>query len=262
MATNTTNTVKLGNARERFNDGDRVPIWIRLEHLGRYQFAKQFVNQKTVVECACADGQGTQLLLEGNPHQVYGFDVDKDSIEIAKATVESDQVEYRYANSLDLPLEDNSIDAYISLETIEHIDDVDAFLTEVSRVLTKDGSFVCSTPNREIVNPGKYLDSTPWNPFHIREFTPHELANLLSSYFAQVDVYGMCYWPHWQYKLLSAIGKFNNRNLAVRAKQLIKLVSRWRYRTEYQVTAMSNSPDQIAEFILIVAQNPLQDVSA
>lgn len=47
-----------------------------------------------------------------------------------------------------LPMPDNSIDAVISLDVIEHVNDPDAYLGEINRVVKSGGRIALSTPNR------------------------------------------------------------------------------------------------------------------
>ena len=59
------------------------------------------------------------------------------------------------ADAVALPLRDNVCNVYISLETIGHIPNDGKFLREVVRTLKSEGLFICSTPNRIVLNPGK-----------------------------------------------------------------------------------------------------------
>ena len=48
-----------------------------------------------------------------------------------------------------MKLEDNSVDIYVSFETIEHFTNQEIYLSEAKRVLDKGGLFIVSTPNLE-----------------------------------------------------------------------------------------------------------------
>jgi SAM-dependent methyltransferase len=84
-------------------------------------------------------------------------------------------------------LPDASFDAVVSFETVEHISDDRAFLTEVRRVLRPGGLLLLSTPNKDVTSP----DGPPANPFHVREYLIHDLTRLVTgSGFQEVEVFG------------------------------------------------------------------------
>jgi SAM-dependent methyltransferase len=75
-----------------------------------------------------------------------------------------------------LPLEDNSFDLVMSAETIEHVRDVQHFLSEVRRILRPGGELALTTPAAwPLVAPGD-----PLSP-HLRRFTRRTLARVLGE---------------------------------------------------------------------------------
>jgi SAM-dependent methyltransferase len=109
------------------------------------------------------------------------------------------------------------------LETIEHLEKDHEFLTEVHRVLRPGGTFICSTPNRTVTNPGKELFDRPWNPFHIREYSEKEFFHLLRAKFESVTIYGQNPKKRWKVNFLEKIGKVLPFHGVVRINQVIKL---------------------------------------
>ena len=94
-------------------------------------------------------------------------------------------------SATDIPVEDKSIDAVISFETIEHIPDYEKFLEDVKRVLKDDGLFIVSTPNDKEFPEGA--------DFHVHEFKQSELEDLLAKYFSNIKTY---YQSTWLYNAL------------------------------------------------------------
>jgi SAM-dependent methyltransferase len=83
-----------------------------------------------------------------------------------------------------LDLADDSFDTVCSFETVEHLDDVDAYVGEMRRVLRPGGTFVVSTPRVDKTT------ETPDNPYHAVELSRDDLERLLRGSFDQVDLYG------------------------------------------------------------------------
>jgi SAM-dependent methyltransferase len=122
-------------------------------------------------------------------------------------------------------LPDGFADVFISLETIEHVEDDVALIEETFRVLKPGGIFVCSTPNREITNPGTSIADAPWNPYHIREYNLDEFRARLESRFEIQGVYGQN--PvHFSYVLfMQRLAEGTSPAWAIRINKLLKC--RW-----------------------------------
>jgi ubiquinone/menaquinone biosynthesis C-methylase UbiE len=109
--------------------------WVKLEQLGRYYFAAQFVREKIVVDCACGRRMGTKIFLSGGAKQIAACDLWPAAIEIAKMQVSAENTKFYLADAEFLPFPNDFAEVYISLETIEHIRNDKLFLSEAKRVL-------------------------------------------------------------------------------------------------------------------------------
>ena len=152
-------------------------------HLKRYLFAEPYCAGKVVLDAACGVGYGSAELGRVAT-RVVGIDVDDGTIEYARSRYGSDIVEFEAMDVSSLAFADDSFDAVVSFETIEHVDDRVAFLREVRRVLRPTGTFVVSTPN-----VGETTDA-PDNPFHRVEYSRADFTGLLSEHFGSVDLFG------------------------------------------------------------------------
>jgi len=153
------------------------------EHLSRYDFIKDRVTGKTVLDIACGTGFGSQLLLESGASYVFAADVAEEAISMCSSRLEKTGRKNwtcHFQDGTAMNYEDNKFDLVVSFETIEHIPDYQKFLAEISRVLKPGGYLVISTPNALVTNPSK---GKPENPFHVYEFDPSELQVLLRKYF-------------------------------------------------------------------------------
>lgn len=77
-------------------------------------------------------------------------------------------------------LPDESFDYVVSVEVLEHVEEDDLFVKEVSRVLKTGGVFLMTTPN------GDWVENK--NPDHKRHYKKKELSALLGKYFDEVTV--------------------------------------------------------------------------
>jgi ubiquinone/menaquinone biosynthesis C-methylase UbiE len=208
---------------ERLNPTNWVPPWIYYQHIARYLWAAPFAKGKYTVDAACGSGYGTRMLRDAGAKWADGFDLCSEAIDEARKCAQADNLRYGIADVLNLPAEDGQYDLYTSFETIEHIQDDSAFLMEVYRVLKPEGTFICSTPNRLLTNPGITLADKPFNPFHIREYTRDELTALLGNYFSSIDFFGQSNYGLIYTNVLNTIGK-QVPKLAVRSHQIRKML--------------------------------------
>lgn len=154
------------------------------ESLARYEFAKKLLRKGTrVLDIGCGTGYGSAALAE--THEVTAIDNNKEAINYAKRHYRG-KAKFLVVNALKLPFKDSKFDAICSFEAIEHIKDVEKFLKEVIRVLKQGGKFIMSTPNKSIHSPKEKLKS----PYHVKEYTNKELANLLGKFFKLIEIRG------------------------------------------------------------------------
>lgn len=153
------------------------------EHLARYLFASQIVNEKVVLDAGCGVGYGSFVLATyGKAKKIYAIDLSQDTIEYARSKYFNKNIIYQKDNVEDLKtITSKLIDIVVSFEVIEHLNNQEKFLKQVKRVLKKDGFFIVSTPNKYTYPKG--------NPFHTKELYPKEFLELLKKYFKNVSLY-------------------------------------------------------------------------
>ncbi len=161
---------------------------ICLKHLFAYEFAKGKISKNDLVlEVGCGEGYGTKLLSKKSA-KIIGLDVDKDIIMRASEKYGSKKCYFKLYDGIKIPYKDNIFDAVVSFQVIEHVQDDVNYISEVHRVLKKSGILILTTPNKNYrLKPGQKL----WNEFHLREYHPHELRNVLKTKFSGVNVWGI-----------------------------------------------------------------------
>lgn len=140
------------------------------EHIVRYHWAAKKITGKRVLDIACGTGYGNQILERARPFSIDSVDISWDALSFGRKRYELSAI---MADAIRLPFLEANFDVVVSLETIEHVADPDAFLNEVARVLRPGGQLAISTPNVEI--------SQNLNPYHIQEWSLEELCSLLTA---------------------------------------------------------------------------------
>ena len=175
--------------REKWDSVDQYIEYLR--HWAAYTlFAKEFVFGKEVLEIGCGTGYGANHL-SGSASSIVAIDIREGGISYCQDKYGKDNLVFLEADGLKLPFKDNSFDIALSFQVVEHIEpkSVLNYLTEIKRVLKKEGTFILSTPNKRL----RLLPfQKPRNPEHRKEYGHNELKNLLSKVFAQVKIYGLC----------------------------------------------------------------------
>lgn len=92
----------------------------------------------------------------------------------------SNIVNFIFGDMTKSELESESFDITVSVEVIEHVEEDEKFVSEISRVLKPEGVFILTTPN------GDFVKNT--NPDHKRHYKKEELEGLLKKYFKKVEV--------------------------------------------------------------------------
>lgn len=167
---------------ERFIPGMQGVI--EAEHLHRYLVACELAHGLDVLDVASGEGYGS-FLLSHVAKSVVGVDVAEIAVDNASQKYVCDNLKFRCANCVDLPLDDASVDLVVSFETIEHHDQHEAMLAEIKRVLRPNGVLVISSPNR----PEYDNTLSEPNAYHVKELDFGEFSSLLKNYFQQQAVY-------------------------------------------------------------------------
>jgi ubiquinone/menaquinone biosynthesis C-methylase UbiE len=155
-----------------------------IEHLHRYAIACELSEDKVVVDIACGEGYGSNLI-STVAKTVIGIDIDGATINKAKEKYKSPNLSFYEGSAEKIPLADSIADVVVSFETIEHLVDHDTMLSEIKRILKQDGILIISTPDKKY-----YSEETGYkNPYHKKEFYKEEFYSFLEKYFSYTDMY-------------------------------------------------------------------------
>lgn len=154
--------------------------WLSMQ---RYEFASRFLRANDfVLDVPCGTGYGSAILAS-NGNRVHGMDIDEASVSYA-------QDRYKYPNLsfgtgdmtlCDLP----NVDFITCLDGLEHVSDGRSLIERFVAALSEVGILVVSVPINELeITGGQH------NPYHMAEYTPESLKELLSRYFRRVSLFG------------------------------------------------------------------------
>ncbi len=159
-----------------------------IDHLHRYSMASNYVKDLVVLDIACGEGYGSNILSQTAKH-VYGVDIDSETITCAQKKYVKSNISFKIGSTDSIPMEDNSIDVVVSFETIEHHDRHEEMMKEISRVLKPDGLLIISTPDKLY-----YSDLRGFiNKFHVKELYKEEFNFLIKSFFKNTQFLNQMY---------------------------------------------------------------------
>jgi SAM-dependent methyltransferase len=100
------------------------------------------------LDVGCGDGSFTEALT-GGYDEVHGIDVQKEWLDRFRARCDGDsRFHIHEMSASEMTFPDNFFDTIISVETIEHIPDLEGAAREMARVLKSGGDLVLTCPNR------------------------------------------------------------------------------------------------------------------
>jgi SAM-dependent methyltransferase len=155
--------------------------WYR-RHLAVYQWIAERVAGLRVVDLACGEGYGADILAR-TAADVVGVDANPDAYEHARLRYR--RANLRFERGLVEQFE-SECDAIVFLQTIEHVEEPGGLL---ERMAASAPVAYVSTPNRlTLAPPGADKSGNPW---HLREYTPDEYRALVRPLFARVEFRGV-----------------------------------------------------------------------
>jgi len=139
----------------------------------RYYWARPYVEGRDIAEVACGAGQGLGYLAQ-HAKSVLGGDISPEVLAGAQKTY-GNAMRIEVFDAAKMPVADASLDTVLLFEAIYYLPDLDAFLTEVRRVLRPGGQLLIATANREL------FDFVP-SPFSQAYYSLRELDEVLTRH--------------------------------------------------------------------------------
>jgi ubiquinone/menaquinone biosynthesis C-methylase UbiE len=167
--------------------GERLESFIfsrdAIDHLHRYALVVPYVTDKVVLDIACGEGYGSNLMSE-KAKLVYSVDIDSGAIAAAKLKYKNNNLDFIVGSAAQIPIENHSVDVVVSFETIEHHDQHNEMMAEIKRVLKPNGLLIISTPDKLYYSDKRNFK----NRFHVQELYKQEFIDLVASQFKNLQV--------------------------------------------------------------------------
>ena len=158
--------------------------WFR-RHLAVYEWIAARVAGLRVIDMACGEGYGSNVLAAG-ALSVVGVDANPEAHEHARLRYQ--RANLRFERALIEGFSEPA-GAVVFLQTIEHLTDAGQALEHFRSLLEPSGTLFVSTPNVLTLAP-KGADRSD-NPWHVHEYRAAEFKDLCSATFAEVELYGL-----------------------------------------------------------------------
>jgi len=228
---------------ERSTDLDGSENVVFQRHLVAYKEAVKIVHG-TVLEIGSGEGYG---IMELAPLADKYIAIDKYAPNTSKVLNGKNNINFIQTEVPPLKeIDSESVDFVVTFQVIEHIQNDKFFLSEIRRVLKPAGKLIMTTPN--------ILMSLTKSPWHIREYTPLQMNDIVTSFFSNVelkgvfgnekvmdyyqrnkeaveritkwDILNMQHWlPRWMLQIpYDILNRFNRHNLQDNNETLVKSI--------------------------------------
>ncbi len=179
-------------------------------------------DHKKIIDLSAGVGVVGKRVLDNYPGEIICNDISPKCLSILKKNGLK-TISFNLDNGKPFPFENKSFDAVISLATIEHILNIDFFISEINRILKDDGYLYISTPNYAgllYIVPVLITGKTFHNPLHPKsryEFYAHIRYFTYKTMLDYISSFGFCIE-----KVYSPVPKESTRYLELKSKSRIK----------------------------------------
>jgi SAM-dependent methyltransferase len=154
-------------------------------HLVVYRWIAERVAGRRVIDMACGEGYGADLLAT-RAASVVGVDANPEAHEHARLRYQRENL--RLVRDL-VDRFSEPCDDVVFLQTIEHVTEPEAVLDHFRSLLAPGGTAYISTPNvLTLAPPGAERSGNPW---HVHEYRAQEFRALCAAHFPRVELYGL-----------------------------------------------------------------------
>jgi SAM-dependent methyltransferase len=160
--------------------------WYR-RHLAVYEWIGARVAGRRVLDMACGEGYGSEVLSR-SAASVVGVDANPEAHAHARLRYERQNLSFD-RGLVETYGEPASFDAVVFLQTIEHLQDPVGVLEHFRATMAPNAVAYISTPNLlTLAPPGAGKSDNPW---HVKEYRAQEFRDLCRAAFDHVELLGV-----------------------------------------------------------------------
>ena len=149
-----------------------------------YRIASEYLRPGDVVlDIASGKGFGGDIMANRGC-QVVCADIDQSKLDEGRELFQRKEITFSRQNVFDMTFPNDMFDVVTSMETMEHVADVDRYLTQLKRVLRPNGLLILSTPQNA-------LGHIPLTPAHEKEYSLQEFRLLCGRHFQIEKIIGL-----------------------------------------------------------------------
>ncbi len=153
---------------------------------GRYSLVLDLLKKsgtggRKALDIGCGDGALSYMMTKDG-WKVTGLDYSGTGLGLAKKIFKerNANADFVRGDSCRLPIHNESFDAVVAADILEHLNEPERLIEEINRVLKNGGAAVVTTPVK--------LTEIPVDPEHVKEFTPDEFKEMLCRHFGKVEL--------------------------------------------------------------------------
>jgi ubiquinone/menaquinone biosynthesis C-methylase UbiE len=171
---------------EHYDRGIKRNLFQKYWHYRRFKEVTSAVKpiEGAFLDVGCHAGTFTlNILKKINTKKVYGLDISPQAIKLAQKRIPFGK--FKVGDAQDLPYKSDFFEAIFCLEMLEHVDDPQAVLSEIKRVLKKGGYGVILVPlENRLFRTVWFLWTLyypVWRHAHVQSFTGDDLERYLKK---------------------------------------------------------------------------------
>lgn len=161
-----------------YNSSNPIERWIWKQ---KKEFIKEAIDSlsiKNLIDFGCGDGGILDVI--NNNLNYTGIDISPTQIKFAKEKVKKikkKNINLYVDDILDLDIRDNSFDAAIACDVVEHVLSVEKLFKQLRRIVKKDGYIIISIPNEILweIARAVLLKFPLRSPDHINAIFPNDI---------------------------------------------------------------------------------------